>query len=1034
MRSIKLALAACLGLALAMPSAVPAATASQPREAVRGSHATSRRAPYSDLARKRDELRAKYRRTKPSRQSPLMPKDYAVERLDKWVVEVAEGERASAQRAVAAVGGDVLRVARRSDRMLVSLPGGTEQLAASRLKSTDAVLDVRRAALVRASETRSDSVGRSGVSASAALTSDPALPRQWGLDRIGMNSVWPIEIGSSEVTVAVIDTGVDLTHPDLIDNIDTDNDFDFVNNDTSARDDHGHGTHVAGTVAAATNDIDGVGVAPGCTILPVKVLDSRGRGSDFDVAEGIVWATDHGASVISMSLGTWAPTQALVDAVEYAQARDVVIVAAAGNSGWYMYDDGAASIEYPGALPGVLTVGASTLNDTVVSWSSKGPELDLVAPGCGILSSRRGGGMMEMTGTSMATPFAAGAVALVRSAHPEYTAQQAMSALTTTAKDVGRAGRDIESGYGRLNVAAALGQPGGTDSEPSVPTDDDIRGVPLPASTTTGTLDIDLDSVDVYRVHLAAGQKLKANLRSDPGTSYRVALFDPTVKSVYSGYPIESDWFDYYYYDSSASMEYTAPREADFYLAAIASRGKGGYTLTSSVTTPTPSDNDFPGVPLTSSPMRGSVDSRRDDSDMYRVTLQKGDRLAVKLIGPKPKRGEVYFYCDLYPMDAWSWWDTTEEAEWYWYPGLSAKYESYFSQGFQYVAPETGEYFLNVGSYWGAGPYALDWRILNDAEDDQIPGIRLGSSPATGTLNAPFDMDDVYKIHADEGQRINVKIQTKGWMDCEVGLYGANATDMDSWWVAGDWQMFSYVVPTDGAYYVDVWAPAGSGSYTLTWSLTDHEPARVEASVDTTRPAYGKVPTIDVNLTSQESTAPVADQVVALQEWWWGWETVESAMSDSAGHVRFKPELTSATAFRVVTTDGFDEAEIGPDFAVKPGVFLSRPVPSSTVTSDKTVKWSGVLRPRHYRGGKTVKLLFSKLVNNKWEFRKRVVATNVANVGASSAGSSIGAISGTRYSAPYKIPSRGRWRVVAITYEDEDHLAGQSSATYVTVK
>lgn len=138
---------------------------------------------------------------------------------------------------------------------------------------------------------------------------DPGYSSQWGLPRIGAAAAWDVTCGTSTVVVAVVDTGVDLSHPELSGRVDTLSDWDFVNGDAVAQDDHGHGTHVAGTVAStANNSLGVVGVGPDCRILPIKVLSSRGSGFTFDIAEGIEWAADRGADVINLSLGGAART------------------------------------------------------------------------------------------------------------------------------------------------------------------------------------------------------------------------------------------------------------------------------------------------------------------------------------------------------------------------------------------------------------------------------------------------------------------------------------------------------------------------------------------------------------------------------------------------------------------------------------------------------------------------------------------------------------------------------------------------------
>jgi len=288
------------------------------------------------------------------------------------------------------------------------------------------------------------------VRVSALYTpTDTEYVHQWGLPRIGAPMAWNETMGSNGVVVAIVDTGVLLSHEDLAAHLDTVNDYDFANNDSTANDDLGHGTHVAGIAAAMANGVYGVGVAPNCTILPVKVLDANGDGDSYWVAEGIQWAADHGADVINLSLGSYSSSQVEAEAVAYAQAKDVVVVGASGN-------DGVNSVTYPAALDGVIAVGATDSSDAVCDFSNGGPRLDLVAPGKTIYSTSITGRMTMMDGTSMAAPFVSGAAALLRSKFPELSEAQVVACLEASSEDLGAPGRDDVYGRGLLDVAAAL--------------------------------------------------------------------------------------------------------------------------------------------------------------------------------------------------------------------------------------------------------------------------------------------------------------------------------------------------------------------------------------------------------------------------------------------------------------------------------------------------------------------------------------------------------------------------------------------------
>ncbi|WP_376788680.1 S8 family peptidase [Thermoflexus sp.] len=278
---------------------------------------------------------------------------------------------------------------------------------------------------------------------------------QWNLPKIRAPQAWDVSTGSSSVVIAIVDTGVDYTHPDLT-SMRLRLGWDFVHNDSDPMDDEGHGTHVAGIAGANTNNGVGIaGVCWGCDLLAVKVLAATGRGWDSWVAQGIRYAADWGAAsgkrtVINLSLGGRDPSRILADAVAYAQGKGALIIAAVGN-------DGQNQLVYPAAYPGVIGVAATDSDDQQASFSNSGAHVDLAAPGVDILSTFWGGtGYIFADGTSMATPHVAGVAGLVWSARPALTADQVCGILLRTAVDLGSPGRDDIYGYGRVNAEAAV--------------------------------------------------------------------------------------------------------------------------------------------------------------------------------------------------------------------------------------------------------------------------------------------------------------------------------------------------------------------------------------------------------------------------------------------------------------------------------------------------------------------------------------------------------------------------------------------------
>jgi thermitase len=238
------------------------------------------------------------------------------------------------------------------------------------------------------------------------VPNDPYWSQQWGPYQVYADLAWDVTKGSSGVTIAIVDTGINSAHPDLSGKVRTDG-YNYVNNTTNANDDNGHGSHTAGTAAAKTGNGVGVaGMCPNCQLLPVKVLDSAGSGSYSAIASGIRYAADKGAKVINLSLGGTAGTTALSDAVNYANGKGVLLACAAGNS-----NTSAAS--YPAYYSACVAVAAVDQNLNRATFSNYGTWVDTSAPGVSIVSTWLGSGYNTISGTSMATPHVAGLAGLL---------------------------------------------------------------------------------------------------------------------------------------------------------------------------------------------------------------------------------------------------------------------------------------------------------------------------------------------------------------------------------------------------------------------------------------------------------------------------------------------------------------------------------------------------------------------------------------------------------------------------------------------
>lgn len=315
-----------------------------------------------------------------------------------------------------------------------------------------------------------------------------AETQDWGLRLFGIPGLWSRSKGEG-VKVAVLDTGAALDHPDLKGQIDEA--VDFTGSRFGPSDQNGHGTHCCGVIAAAENDTGIVGVAPKARLYVGKVLGDNGSGGGAGIARGIKWATDKGVHIISMSLGSSEPDPQIRAACQYAASKGVLIVAAAGNEG--PYDN---TVGYPGGFPECLCVAAIDQAKRIAKFSSRGSQVDVAAPGVDILSCYPPKGYAKLSGTSMATPFVAGVVALLvgrqlASGKRTITTIAALKdAIHKTAVDAGNPGFDTAYGWGLINPDSLI--PAAAD--------------PAPPPAADGPLSIALDASDFTPAGL---QKLK---------------------------------------------------------------------------------------------------------------------------------------------------------------------------------------------------------------------------------------------------------------------------------------------------------------------------------------------------------------------------------------------------------------------------------------------------------------------------------------------------------------------------------------------
>lgn len=276
----------------------------------------------------------------------------------------------------------------------------------------------------------------------------------WGVSLLGVPELWKITRGEG-VRVAILDTGIAPTHPDLEPAIELAQDF--TGSSSGWSDVAGHGTHCAGVIAARDNDGGVVGIANLCSLLIGKVLGDDGSGASSWIAKGIRWAADNKADIISMSLGSPYPDQQIKAAIDYAVAKNIIIICAAGNEG-----PGDNTTGFPGSFPNVISVGAIDQSKRIAMFSSRG-KVDLAAPGVNILSDWPPRAVASLSGSSMACPHVTGTAALILAKHrkfgsatPVETSAHMIEHMLNTAVDAGVPGKDPAYGWGIVSPADAL--------------------------------------------------------------------------------------------------------------------------------------------------------------------------------------------------------------------------------------------------------------------------------------------------------------------------------------------------------------------------------------------------------------------------------------------------------------------------------------------------------------------------------------------------------------------------------------------------
>jgi len=345
-----------------------------------------------------------------------------------------------------------------------------------------------------------------GVVGPALYPNDPQYSNAWHLPKIGAPAAWDSTQGVG-VTIAILDSGVDTTHPDLQSQIVPG--WNFYDNNNNVADVHGHGTSVAGVAAAAGNN--GVGTASvsfRSKIMPMRITDTSGNGYFSMMASALTWAADHGARVANISFHAVSTSATVDSAAQYMRSKGGIVVVSGGNTGALQTDPQRTSL---------TAVAATSTADGRTSFSSWGDHIDIAAPGVGLWTTTRGGGYDLVSGTSAAAPVVAGVYALMMSANPALQPAALDNALVSTALDLGTAGYDQYFGHGRVNAAAAVSKALQTSPGDSLPPTVAITSPT--GGTAAGLVPVDVsasDNVGVARVELYANNALVAIDTSAP--------------------------------------------------------------------------------------------------------------------------------------------------------------------------------------------------------------------------------------------------------------------------------------------------------------------------------------------------------------------------------------------------------------------------------------------------------------------------------------------------------------------------------------
>ncbi|HOP40570.1 MAG TPA: S8 family serine peptidase [Geobacteraceae bacterium] len=370
-----------------------------------------------------------------------------------------------------------------------------QQIRVKRIKVPAQALEKVMAALAKNPNVKF--VEKNFILQAASTPNDSSYPSQWHLPKISAPLAWDITTGSTEISIAIADTGVDPDHPDLAGKLLTG--YNFVLGSTDTHDFYGHGTKVAGAAAAISNNSLGVaGVAWTNPIVPLVITDSSGYATYSAIAGAITYAADKGIRIVNLSFAGPSSSITLQNAIDYAWNKGTILFASAGNYG-------TSTIQYPAACNHAVAVTATTSTDTLASFSSYGDWVTVSAPGSSILTTSNGGGYSSVSGTSFSSPITAGLGAIILSSNPNLSASQVVDIIKQNADDLGNTGFDSSFGYGRINAYKSL-----VAAKNTLPVTDSVDPVatitsPSNGAAVNGIVPVNVtasDNVGVTRVEL----------------------------------------------------------------------------------------------------------------------------------------------------------------------------------------------------------------------------------------------------------------------------------------------------------------------------------------------------------------------------------------------------------------------------------------------------------------------------------------------------------------------------------------------------